>query len=193
MRALGLGPKLVAACGAAFALVLSLSLPWYGKVPATLPKADPGLIGGSDSWERVSAAIPRLLGENAGSTAWDLPGPWAMALSGLGVLAVVAVALCLVPAVEHAGRGLLQLLAFGVVGAVLFKLLVRPDGLEPRFGLFASLFCACALVLSSQSVAGAKLRRRPDRVRRYAGTAPPPAYDTGVSVAPPVYTSPQQF
>ncbi len=131
------------------------------------------------------AALPRWLADGAGSPGWELAGRWDTLLACFAALAFLSALLCLLPATEHAGRGLLQLTAFGSLGIVAVKLLVRPENLEPRIGIFAALALALALTIIASGVAASKLRRKPVAPKRYAGTGAPAPYPASQSKAPP--------
>ncbi len=178
MRTHRLGTLLAAAGAAAFALVVTLGLPWYGVAPSGA--------GPASNLDRLRETAPRWLTEHSGQTGWDLGGPWAMAVAGLAVLALLSLVLCALPAFEGAGRSLLQLFALGAVAVGAWRLVALPEGMEPRYGIFATVLAALVLLALSQSVASAPVRRRPAPVRRYHGVRPTPSdWERAHSFAPP--------
>jgi hypothetical protein len=183
MRALGLGTKIAAACAAAAALIVSLGLPWYGAIPEGRSEYRTGDIAGP--LDGLFDAIPRWLGAEDGTTAWDLAGHWDMALGGAAVLALLAALLCSLAATEYAGRALLQLSALAAFGLSAVKLFVRPDGMEPRYGILVAVGVSGLLVIISAGIAAAKLRRKPLPPRRYTGSAAPRPYEHAGSAPPP--------
>jgi hypothetical protein len=75
------------------------------------------------------------------------------------LLAAFAAVLCLAPATEDGGRALLQWCALACgVGAAL-KLWLRPDGLEPRYGLLVAVGAAATLVIASRAILQSAMRR----------------------------------
>ena len=178
MRTHRLGALLAAAGAAALALVVTLSLPWYGNAPVA-PASGSNL-------DRLRETAPRWLTDHSGQTAWDLGGPWAMAVAGLAVLSLLALLLCSMPAFQGAGRSFLQLFALGATALAAWRLVALPEGMEPRYGIFATVLAALTLLALSQSVAGAPVRKRPAPVRRYHGTRPSPSdWERAHSFAPP--------
>lgn len=184
MRALGLPTKIAAACGAAAALLASLALPWYGRIPAqAAAEQRAGTVSGP--LDGLFAALPRWLSHDAGSPGWELAGRWDTMLACLAALAFMSALLCLLPATEHAGRALLQLTALGSLGIVAVKLLLRPEGWEPRAGILAALALSLLLTIIASGVAASKLRRKPAAPKRYAGTGAPVPFPASRSKAPP--------
>ena len=178
MRTHRLGSLLVGAGGVAFSLVVTLSLPWYGNAPAGSAPAS--------NLDRVRETAPRWLTEHSGITAWNLGGPWAMAVAGLAVLSMLAILLCTTAATEAVGRSFLQLFALAATGLGAWRLIAIPEGMEPRHGVFATALAALTLLAVSQSVAAAPARRRPPPVRRYEGARPAASdWERAHSYAPP--------
>ena len=178
MRTHRLGTLLAASAGAASALVVTLGLPWYGNLPAGPAPAS--------NLERVRETAPRWLTEHSGVTGWDLGGTWPMAIAGLAILCLLAVLLCTSAVTEGVGRSFLQLFALGATAVGAWRLVAVPDGMEPRYGIFATVLTALMLLAVSQSVAAAPARRRPAPVRRYHGARPTASeWERAHSFSPP--------
>jgi hypothetical protein len=157
MSTLSLRSNLALALFSAIALAVTFNLPWYG----------PGSAADEQSIDNLFGTVSQIFGES-GVTGHEALGISGTILHGLIAVIIVAAALSLVPALEDAGRGLMNLASMGAVGVLLVKLFDQPPiaaEVDLRYGIFAALAAAgLALAASGAVLAKPKLRKPPARM-----------------------------
>jgi hypothetical protein len=183
MRTLRPRTNLLLAMAAAGGLVASLRLPWYGAAPAAPPVGDDTDL--AHRFETGAAAVGRVLGDHAGTAAWDAFARVDLVLVALAGAVMALLVLSLAPPLAHVTRGLARLCGLAAASVVAWRLVDAPAATagEPRVGLVAALACALGVV-ACLNAAVPRARRGPAPVYT---PPPPPAYDTSASYGPPIY------
>lgn len=187
MRMLSPISKMFLAIAAAIGVVVSIGMPWYGPAGGNrainindltrtgeLQGPATGFFQGVERWFTA--------GGDKGSA--EL-GSFETILLGLAALAVLTALATLVPAIETSARSLLQMIAIGIGGIALFKLVGQPGDdrlIEPRRGGFLALGCGIVMLSAASGIAHARLRRAPAQTM---STLHDPKLTHPGSVAPP--------
>jgi hypothetical protein len=180
MRTKGFHTHVLLVLAGAFAVLVSLSRPWYARAPKPVNDENLPIGDVNGPLNGFMHGLQRWVSDPHGHTGWHALSTVGQILAACTVFSVMAAVACLLPTGQRLFNELLRYASLAVLGLVAWRL-VDPPGpnelWELRNGALIALGGALMLWVCAQAVANA-----PNRARTvspaYVPPPPPPAYDT---------------